>query len=38
MASEEAVQDIVGAIAARQAVSIEPNDQAEDDDAGEDEE
>jgi hypothetical protein len=37
MASEEAVQDIVGAIAARQAVSIEPNDQAEDDD-GEDEE
>ena len=38
MASEEAVQDIVGAIAARQAASIEPNDQAEDDDAGEDEE
>ena len=38
MASEEAVQDIVGAIAARQAVSIEANDQAEDDDAGEDEE
>jgi hypothetical protein len=38
MASEEAVQDIVGVIAAQQAVSIEPNDQAEDDDAGEDEE
>jgi hypothetical protein len=38
-ASEEAVQDIVAAIAAQLAVSIEPDDQGEDDDeAGEDEE
>lgn len=37
IASEEAVQDIVGAIAAGQAARIEQNDQAEDDgDAGED--
>jgi hypothetical protein len=39
IASEEAVQDIVGAIAAGQAARIEANDQSEDDgDAGEDEE
>ncbi len=39
IASEEAVQDIVGAIAAGQAARIEQNNQAEDDgDAGEDEE
>ena len=38
IASEEAVQDIVGAIAAGQAASIEPNDQEDDGDAGEDEE
>ena len=38
IASEQAVQDILAAIAAQQAVSVEPNDQAEDDDAGEDEE
>ena len=39
IASEEAVQDIVGAVAAGEAARIEANDQAEDDgDAGEDEE
>jgi hypothetical protein len=36
--SEESEQDILAAIAAQQAASIEPNDQGEDDDAGEDEE
>src|SRR5215217_6703674 len=37
IASEETVQDILAAIAARQAVSIEPNDQVEEDEEEDDE-